>query len=95
MPFKKIGKNRYVSPSGRIFTEKQVRLYYATKGFKVKPRKSRRKSKKRRKTKRRKTARAGTPAGYRAGLSGRKIRSKGRGRGLGIGRGKGPIGRRK
>jgi len=39
--------------------------------------------------------RAGTPAGYRAGLWGRKIRSKGRGRGLGIGRGRGPIGRRR
>lgn len=43
----------------------------------------------------RKRPRAGTPAGYRAGLGGRKIRSKGKGRGLGIGKGKGPIGRRK
>jgi len=40
-----------------------------------------------------KRIRAGTPAGYRAGLSGQKIRSSGRGRGLGRGRGKGPVGR--
>ncbi len=33
MPFKKIGKNRNVSPSGREFTDKQVALYYATDGF--------------------------------------------------------------
>ena len=38
-------------------------------------------------------AKAGTPAGYRAGLWGQKIRSKGRGRGLGRGKGRGPIGR--
>jgi len=42
MPFRKItsGKNRgkYRSPSGRIYTAKQVRAYYATKGFKRKPR---------------------------------------------------------
>ena len=37
-------------------------------------------------------AKAGTPAGYRAGLWGQKIRSRGKGRGLGIGRGKGAIG---
>jgi len=35
----------------------------------------------------------GTPEGYRAGLWGQKIRSKGMGRGLGIGKGEGPIGR--
>ena len=34
MPFKKIGKNKNKSPSGRIFTDKQVKLYYATDGFK-------------------------------------------------------------
>lgn len=38
MPFKKIGKNKYKSPSGRTFTAKQVKLYYATNGFKRKPR---------------------------------------------------------
>jgi len=32
MPFRKIGKNTYVSPSGRKFTAKQVRFYYATGG---------------------------------------------------------------
>lgn len=37
-------------------------------------------------------AKAGTPEGYKAGLSGQKIRSKGKGRGLGRGKGKGPIG---
>jgi len=38
MPFKKIhfGKNKgnYKSPSGKIYTEEQVKKYYATKGFK-------------------------------------------------------------
>ena len=34
MPFTKIGKNKNISPSGRIFTDKQVKLYYATNGFK-------------------------------------------------------------
>ena len=34
MPFKKISNNKYVSPSGRVFTKKQVNLYYATDGFK-------------------------------------------------------------
>jgi hypothetical protein len=37
MPFKKIkgGKNKgkYKSPSGRVFTKKQVVAYHATKGF--------------------------------------------------------------
>ena len=43
---------------------------------------------KKRKTK----AKPGTPAGYRAGLAGRKIRSRGKGRGLARGKGRGPIG---
>ena len=34
MPFKKVGKNKYKSPSGRKFTKKQIKLYYATNGFK-------------------------------------------------------------
>ncbi len=34
MPFKKVSNNKYVSPSGRVFTQKQVKLYYATDGFK-------------------------------------------------------------
>ena len=29
MPFKKVGPNKYKSPSGRIFTGKQVKAYYA------------------------------------------------------------------
>jgi hypothetical protein len=41
MPFKKVGRNRYRSPSGRIFTKKQVALYHATGGFKRPPRKRR------------------------------------------------------
>ena len=40
-------------------------------------------------------AKAGTPSGYRAGLSGQKIRSGGLGRGLGVGKGRGPIRRPK
>lgn len=39
MPFKKAGKNRYVH-KGRSYTLAQVRAYYATKGFKRKPKKS-------------------------------------------------------
>ena len=45
MPFTKIkkGKNKgkYKSPSGRVYTARQVRAYYATDGFKRKPRKRR------------------------------------------------------
>ncbi len=33
MPFTKINKNTYKSPSGKKFTGKQVKAYYATKGF--------------------------------------------------------------
>lgn len=44
MPFTKIGRNKYVSPSGRKWTKKQVVAYYATGGFKrkVKRRRKRR-----------------------------------------------------
>ena len=41
MPFVKImfGKNKgkYKSPSGRVFTKQQVKMYYATDGFKEEP----------------------------------------------------------
>ena len=37
MPFKKTSKGNYKSPSGKKFTEKQVRLYYASEKFKNKP----------------------------------------------------------
>jgi hypothetical protein len=40
MPFKKVGPDDYVSPSGRHFTAKQVKAYYATNGFKRKPKKA-------------------------------------------------------
>lgn len=39
MPFKKVSKNKYKSPSGRTYTKKQVVAYYATDGFKRKPKK--------------------------------------------------------
>jgi len=39
MPFRKVGKNKYKSPSGRTYNARQVRAYYATNGFKRKPRK--------------------------------------------------------
>lgn len=39
MPFKKTGSNEYKSSSGRKFTKKQVEMYYATDGFKKKPKK--------------------------------------------------------
>lgn len=38
MPFIKVGKNKYRSTSGRKYTGKQVRAYYATGGFRRKPR---------------------------------------------------------
>jgi hypothetical protein len=40
MPFKKVAPNKYVSPSGRKFTKKQVALYYATDGFAKAPKKT-------------------------------------------------------
>jgi len=40
-------------------------------------------------------AKSGTAAGYKAGLGGKKIRSKGLGRGLQRGKGRGPLRRRK
>jgi hypothetical protein len=50
MPFDKVGPNKNVSPSGRVFTDAQVKLYYATDGFKKsKLSKSRRKKRKKRK----------------------------------------------
>lgn len=33
MPFTKVGNNTYRSPSGKKFTGKQVKMYYATSGF--------------------------------------------------------------
>jgi hypothetical protein len=41
MPFTKVGKDRYRSPSGRVYTLRQVRAYYATGGWQRKPRKRR------------------------------------------------------
>ena len=38
MPFKKVGPDRYQSPSGKIWTAKQVQAYQATGGFKRPPR---------------------------------------------------------
>ena len=43
MPFKKVKGGKYRSPSGRTYTARQVRAYYATGGWKRKPRKRRRK----------------------------------------------------
>lgn len=37
MPFKKVGKDKYVSPSGRKWTGAQVKLYDATDGFSKPP----------------------------------------------------------
>lgn len=38
MPFKKVGK-KYVSPSGKKYTKRQVKAYYASDGFKKKVKK--------------------------------------------------------
>jgi hypothetical protein len=32
MPFRKVGPNKYVSPSGRTFNRSQISLYYAKGG---------------------------------------------------------------
>ena len=40
MPFKKVGPDRYQSPSGKSWTAKQVQAYHATGGFKRPPRSS-------------------------------------------------------
>ena len=34
MPFKKTSGDKYKSPSGKTYTKKQVKMYYATEGFK-------------------------------------------------------------
>jgi hypothetical protein len=41
MPFKKVGK-KYKSPSGKKYTKRQVRAYYASDGWTKPLRKSRR-----------------------------------------------------
>ena len=38
MPFRKTGRGKYNSPSGRVYTARQVRAYYATRGWRRKPR---------------------------------------------------------
>jgi hypothetical protein len=38
MPFVKTSRGRYRSPSGRKYTARQVRAYYATGGWRRKPR---------------------------------------------------------
>lgn len=43
MPFRKVGPSDYRSPSGRRYTKKQVAAYYATGGFKRKPKKRKKK----------------------------------------------------
>lgn len=42
MPFTKTRGGKYRSPSGRTYTGRQVRAYYATSGWKRKPRRRRR-----------------------------------------------------
>lgn len=45
MPFTRVRGGKYRSPSGRLWTARQVRKYYATNGFR---RKTRSRSKRRR-----------------------------------------------
>lgn len=45
MPFKKVGPDDYVSPSGKHYSARQVRAYYATEGFRRTPTKGTRKKK--------------------------------------------------
>lgn len=42
MPFRKVGNDRYKSPSGKIMTGAQVRAYYASQGDKEKPKRNQR-----------------------------------------------------
>jgi uncharacterized protein YaiI (UPF0178 family) len=53
VPFTKVGQNRYRSPSGKIFTKKQVQAYHASDGFT----KTRRKTAKKKGTSPKKTRR--------------------------------------
>jgi hypothetical protein len=39
VPFTKTGRGKYVSPSGKLYTAKQVKAYYATGGFNHPPKK--------------------------------------------------------
>jgi hypothetical protein len=48
MPFRKIGSGKYVSPSGRKWTKKQVIAYYASGGTFSKAKKKVKKVKRRR-----------------------------------------------
>jgi hypothetical protein len=43
MPFTKVGKNDYTSPSGRHWTKKQVVAYYASNGTFSKAKKKKKK----------------------------------------------------
>lgn len=45
MPFRKVGPNRFKSPSGKTYTAKQVKAYYATQGFKREPSKPKKRRK--------------------------------------------------
>lgn len=51
MPFKKVGKNKYKSPSGKSWTKKKVAAYYATDGFTKGKKKTKKKTKSKSKTK--------------------------------------------
>ena len=48
MPFTKLGKNKYRSPSGKTWTKKQVIAYYASNGSFSKARSQKGKSSKKR-----------------------------------------------
>jgi len=43
MPFRKVKSGKYKTPSGRTYTARQVRAYYATGGWKRKVRRRRKK----------------------------------------------------
>jgi len=43
MPFKKNKSGTYTSPSGKKYTEEQVKMYYATQGFKNSKKKKKKK----------------------------------------------------
>lgn len=48
MPFTKVAPDKYKSPSGKTFDTAQVKLYYATNGFKQSPGRDNKPNKKRR-----------------------------------------------
>jgi len=90
MPFKSAAQRRWMFWKYPKMAKRWTKE--TPKGKKLPERIGRSKKRKNNMSRKRRRIRTGTPAGYRAGLWGQKIRSRGRGKGLGRGKGRGPIG---